>query len=141
MANLLLDKDVLVLISSLATETKEFAHAITIKAASEHTQGANIRTVYQFNDLRDIVKETLTIVLFIHDIFKEKRWYRKDNYYVNRTLEILVTQNAMETKASNIHTLICLPSKVYKDFEVSLKKKSLTFAVYDLSTMQEHKTA
>lgn len=118
--------------------TKEFAHAITIKAC-EHTQGANIRPVYQFNDLRDIVRETLTIVLFIHDTFKGKRWYQKDIYYVNRTLDI--TLNAMETKASNIHTLICLPSKVYKDFEVSLKKKSLTFAVYDLSTIQEHKTA
>lgn len=137
MANLLLDKDVLVLISSLAKETNEFAYAITIKAC-EHTQGANFRTVYQFNDLRDFVKETLTIVLFIHDTFKEKRWYHRDTYYVNKTLEI--TQNAMKTKGSNIHTLICLPSKVYKDFEVALKRKSLAFAVYDLSTMQEHET-
>lgn len=137
MAKLLLDNDVLVLISSVASETKEFAHAITIKAC-EHTQGANMRTVYQFNDLRDIVKGT-TIVLFIHDTFKEKQWYQKDISYVNKTLEI--TQNAMKTKASYIHTLLCLPSKVYNDFEVSLKTKSMRFAVYDLSTMQEHKRA
>lgn len=135
MTKLLLDNDVLVLISSVASERKEFAHAITIEAC-EQTQGANMRTVYQFRDLRDIVQGT-TIVSFIHDTFKEKRWYRKDIYYANRTLEI--THNAMKTKARNIHTLICLPSNVYDDFEVLLKMKSLTFTVYDLSTMQEHK--
>lgn len=138
MANLLLDNDILVLISSVASETKEFANAITIKAC-EHTNGANMRTVYRFKDLRDIVKETTSIVLFIHDTFKEKHWHQKEISYVNRTLEII--QNALKTKASKIHTLICLPSKVYNDFEVSLKMKSLRFVVYDLSTMQEHKTA
>lgn len=139
MTHLLLDNDVLVLISSGANETKEFARAITLKAC-EHTQGANMRTVYQFKDLRDIIKGT-TIVSFIHDTFREKHWHRKDIYYVKRTLEI--TDNAMKTKDSNIHTLLCLPSKVYKDFEVSLKKKSLRFVVYDYDsyTMQEHKTA
>lgn len=138
MANVLLDKDVLILIGSVATETKEFVHAITMKAC-EHTQGANIRTVYQFNDLRDIVQETLTIVLFIHETFKEKHWYQRDIHYVNRTLEI--TQNTMKTNDSKIRTLLCLPCKVYNDFEVLLKKKPLTFAVYDLSTMLEHHTA
>lgn len=61
MADLLLDKDVLVLISSVADERIELAQAISLKTC-EKTKGTNIRMVNCFHDLRDLEKEQRAIV-------------------------------------------------------------------------------
>lgn len=79
MADLLLDKDVLVLISSVADERIELAQAISLKTC-EKTKGTNIRMVNCFHDLRDLEKEQRAIVLFIHDTFKAEKSPEKTRF-------------------------------------------------------------
>lgn len=76
MADLLLDKDVLVLISSIASEKTELAQATFLKTC-ENTCRVNIRSVSYFQDLRDLKKEQRGIVSFIHDTFEPEKNTKK----------------------------------------------------------------
>lgn len=67
MADLLLDKDVLILISSIASERTELARATFLKTCG-NTCGVNIRSVSYFQDLRDLKRnnEVLSHLYMIH---------------------------------------------------------------------------
>lgn len=62
MADLVLDKDVLVLISSIASERIELARATFLKTC-ENTCRVNIRSVDCLNDLRGLEREQRDIVI------------------------------------------------------------------------------
>lgn len=62
MTDLVLDKDVLVLISSIASEKIELARATFLKTC-ENTWRVNIRSVDCLNDLRGLEREQRDIVI------------------------------------------------------------------------------
>lgn len=137
MAELLLDKDVLVLISSAADERIELAHAIFLKACRYTcSQGTNIRMANCFHDLRGLEKEKRASVLFIHDTFKPEEKIEKSA--VHEAFKII--QDAKKISNNEIHALYSIPSEECDNFVETVNKSSLKFAVYDLSTMQERKT-
>lgn len=137
MAELLLDKDVLVLISSAADERIELAQAIFLKACRYTcTQGTNIRMANCFHDLRGLEKEKRASVLFIHDTFKPEEKIEKSA--VHDAFKII--QDAKKISNNEIHALYSIPSEECDDFVETVNNSSLKFAVYDLSTMQERKT-
>lgn len=137
MADLLLDKDVLVLISSDANERIELAQAIFYKACGYMcTQGTNIRIADCFHKLRGLEKEQRVRVLFIHDTFKPEE--KTEKSAVHDAFQII--QDAMKISNNVIHALYSIPREECDDFVKTVNNSSLTFAVYDLSTMQERKT-
>lgn len=72
MADLVLDKDVLVLICSIASKRIELARATFLKTC-ENTCRVNIRSVDCLNDLRGLEREQRDIVLYIHDTFESEK--------------------------------------------------------------------
>lgn len=134
MAYLLLDKDVLVLISSIASERIEHARA-TFLETCKNTCGVNVRFVNYLQDLRGLEKEQRAIILLIYDTFEAEEKTKK-----GAALDALkIIQDAMKTRNNEIHALFSFPRKKCDDFINTLKRSSLKFAVYDLSTMQECK--
>lgn len=134
MAELLLDKDVLVLISSNASERIEHAQTTLFKTC-ENTCGVHIRFVNCFRDLRGLEKEQRAIVLFIYDTFESEKKTKS-----SAALDALkIIQDAMKTRNNEIHALFSFPREKCDDFINTLRRSSLKFAVYDLSTMQECK--
>lgn len=134
MSDLLLDKEVLVLVSSLAKERIVLAQEITLKTC-ENTQGTNMRMVQCFDHLRCLEMENRTIVTFIHDTFVPEKPTKSA---IHDTFEII--QNAIRNKDNEVRALFSLPKEGFDDFNETLKRSSLKYAVYDLSTKQEHTT-
>lgn len=136
MADLLLDKDVLVLIGSEANERIELAQTIFLKTC-ENTQGTNIRMVNFFKDLKGLEKEKRSIVLFTSDTFEQPEIKTKKSA-AHDAFQII--QGAMKTRNNEIHALFSVSREECDDFIKIVNKSSLKYAVYDLLTMQDHKT-
>lgn len=134
MADLVLDKDVLVLISSIASERIELARATFLKTC-ENTCRVNIRSVDCLNDLRGLEREQRDIVLYIHDTFESEKRPTKRCTWCSKGWT-----RCYETCNNEIYALFSFSREKCDDFTETVKTSSLKFAVYDLSTMQECKT-
>lgn len=111
MADLVLDKEVLVLISSIAKERIYLARAITFRIC-ENTKGTNMRMVQRVRDLRCLEKEKRAIVTFIHDTFNPEEPTKISA--VHDTFEII--RNAMKTNDNEVRALFSLSREEYDNF-------------------------
>lgn len=138
MANLLLKKDVLILACPQHNEKIDLGMEIAMIACAKTTE-AQLRVFNAINDFDQF--ESLTtdkIALFVSfdcsrncDLFSETQ--------ILNTFKRIKKAARNSKKTKTCHTLICLHVSSCIACEELLKKNSMTYEVYDISTMQIYK--
>nr|XP_034336965.1 uncharacterized protein LOC105317832 isoform X4 [Crassostrea gigas] len=140
MANLLLKKDVLILACHQHNEKINLGMEIAMNAC-EKTTGAHIRVfnaLDDFDQFEGLTKDEMTLFVSFDcsrnfDLFSETQ--------ISNTFKRIKKAARNWKKTNTCHTLICLHISTCNACKELLKKNSMTYEVYDISTMQIYKEA
>lgn len=135
MANLLLKKDVLILACPQHNEKIDLGMEVAM-IACEKTTGAQLRVfnaIDDFDQFEGLTKDKITLFVSFDcsrncDLFSEKQ--------IPNTFKRI---KKAARKLQTCHTLICLHISSCTACKEFLKTNSMTYEVYDISTMQSYK--
>lgn len=138
MANLLLKKDVLILACQQHNEKIHLGMEIAMNAC-EKTTGAQLRVfnaLDDFDQFEGLTKDKMTLFVSFDcsrnfDLFSETQ--------IPNTFKRIKKAARNWRKTKTCHTLICLHVSSCIACKELLKQNSMTYEVYDISTMQIHK--
>lgn len=138
MANLLLKKDVLILACPQHNEKIDLGMKIA-KTACETTTGAQLRVfnaLDDFDQFEGLTKDKIALLVSFDcskncDLFSETQ--------ISNTFKRIKKAARNSRKTKTCHTLICLHISSWTACKELLKKNSMSYEVYDISTMQIYK--
>lgn len=138
MANVLLKKDVLILACPQNNENNDIGMEIAMTACAK-TTGALLcvfNTLDDFDQLETLTKDK--IALFVSFDCSRNFYLFSETQFPN-TLKRIKKAAKNSRKPNTCHTLICLHISTCIACKELLKKNSMTYEVYDISTMQIYK--
>lgn len=138
MADLLLKKDVLILACPQHNEKIDLGMEIAMIACAK-TTGAHLRvfnTLDDFDQFESLTKDNIALFVSFDcsrnfDLFSETQ--------IPNTFKRIKKAAKNSRKPKTCHTLICLHISSWTACKELLKKNSMTYEVYDISTMQIYK--
>lgn len=135
MANLLFKKDVLILACSQQNEKIDLGMEIAMIACAK-TTGAHLRvfnTLDDFDQFESLTKDNIALLVSF-DCSRNFDLFSKTQ--ISNTFKRIKKAARSSSKTKTCHTLICIHKSTCIACKESLKKSSMTYEAYDISTMQ-----